>query len=55
MKPYEVSLCGKCREVSAYDRILMLETLRCAVRVVWVYRGGQWIAPVTTGFGLNRR
>ena len=52
-KPYVVSLYGKCREVMAHDRILMLKTLQCAVRVVWVYRGTQWIALVTTDLGLT--
>jgi hypothetical protein len=52
-KPYEVCLYGKCREVMACDRILMLKTLRCPVRVVWVYRGSQWIALVSTDLGLT--
>ena len=52
-KPYDVSLYGKCREVLAHDRVLMLKTLRCPVRVVWVYRGSQWIALVTTDLALT--
>jgi hypothetical protein len=52
-KPYTVSLYGKSREVLAYDRILMLKTLRCPVRVVWIYRGTQWIALVTTDLALT--
>ena len=50
---YGVSLYGKCREVLAHDRVLMLKTLRCRVRVVWVYRGSQWIALVTTDLALT--
>jgi len=52
-KPYVVSLYGKCREVLAHDRVLMLKTLRCSVRVVWVYRGSRWIALVTTDLALT--
>jgi hypothetical protein len=52
-KPYTVFLYGKCREVLAHDRILMLKTLRCPVRVVWVYRGTQWLALVSTDLGLT--
>jgi len=39
--------------VVAYDRILLLKTLRRVVRVVWVYRGSQWIALVSTDLGLT--
>ena len=52
-KPYTVSLYGKYREVLAKDRILMLKTLRCPVRVVWVYRRTQWIALVSTDLALT--
>ncbi len=52
-KPYVLSLYGKRREVLAHDRILMLKTLRCPVRVVWVYRGTQWVALVTTDVALT--
>ena len=52
-KSYVVSLYGKCREVFAHDQVLVLKTLRCPVRVVWVYRGTQWIALVTTDLALT--
>jgi len=52
-KPYGVSLYGKWREVLAHDQVLMLKTLRCSVRVVWVYRANQWIALVTTDLALT--
>ena len=52
-KSYGVSLYGKSREVLAYDRVLMLKTLRCPVRVVWVYRRSQWVALVTTDLTLT--
>ena len=44
---------GKCRKVLAHDQVLMLKTLRCPVRVVWVYRRTQWIALVTTDLALS--
>lgn len=47
-----VCLYGKYRELLAHDRILMLKSLRCPVRVVWVYRGTQWIALVSTDLNL---
>jgi hypothetical protein len=52
-KSYVVSLYGKRREVLAYDRILVLKTLQCPVRVVWVYRGTQWLALVSTDLSLT--
>ena len=52
-KSYVVSLYGKSREVLAYDRVVMLKTLRCPVRVVWVYRPRQWVALVTTDLTLT--
>lgn len=50
---YSVNLYGKQREVVAYDRICMLKTLKCAVRVVWVYRRSQWVALFTTDIELS--
>ena len=37
----------------AYDRIVMLKTLKCQVRVVWVYRKNQWVALFTTDLSLS--
>jgi IS4 transposase len=37
----------------AVDRLVMLKTLRCPVRVVWVFRKTQWIALVTTDLTLT--
>jgi transposase len=31
---------------------MMLKTLKCSVRVVWVYRRSQWVALFTTDLGL---
>lgn len=52
-KEYTVNLYGRMRTVCAYDRILMLKTLRCQVRVVWVYRNTQWVALFSTDLSLS--
>ncbi len=50
---YSVSLYSKQRDVLAYDRVVMLKTLKCAVRVVWVYRKSNWVALFTTDLDLS--
>ena len=40
---YSVNLYGKQRDVVAYDSVVMIKTLKCIVRVVWVYRRSQWV------------
>lgn len=50
---YSVNLYGKQREVWAYDRVVMLRTLKCPVRVVWVFRKNQWVALFTTDLDLS--
>ena len=50
---YSINLYGKQRDVLAYDRIVMLKTLKCSVRVVWVYRRSQWVALFTTDLDLS--
>lgn len=50
---YSVNLYGKQRDVQAYDKILMLKTLKCSVRVVWVYRKSSWIALFTTDLDVS--
>jgi hypothetical protein len=52
-KTYQVSMYGARREVVAADELFMLKTLRCAVRVVWVYRHSQWLALVSTDLELS--
>jgi hypothetical protein len=52
-KMYTVNLYGKQRKASAYDRIVMLKTLKCPVRVVWVFRQTRWIALFTTDLNLS--
>jgi hypothetical protein len=51
-KLYKVNLYGKHRDVCAYDALVMLKTLRCPVRVVWVFRKTQWVALFTTDLAL---
>ncbi len=50
---YQVYLYGKSREVFAYDQVFMLKTLKCPVRVVWVYRKTRWVALFTTDLQLS--
>lgn len=50
---YNVELYGRTREVMAFDRIFMLKTLKCQVRVVWVYRKTQWVALFSTDLSLS--
>jgi hypothetical protein len=52
-RPYLVDLYGKLRQVMAYDQVFMLKTLKCPVRVVWVYRKNQWVALFTTDLTLS--
>ena len=52
-KEYSVNLYGRIRPVVAYDRVVMLKTLKCAVKVVWVYRKTQWIALFSTDLTLS--
>jgi hypothetical protein len=46
-------LYGRNREVWFYDRIMMLKTLKCPVRVVWVYRQTRFIALFSTDLSLT--
>jgi hypothetical protein len=50
---YRVNLYGRERTVLACDRVVMLKTLKCPVRVVWVYRKTQWVALFTTDLTLS--
>ncbi len=50
---YTVNLYGRKRMVLAYDRVVMLKTLKCPVRVVWVYRKTQWVALFSTDLTLS--
>jgi hypothetical protein len=52
-KEYNVNLYGRTRSVMAFDRIVMLKTLKTRVRVVWVYRKTQWVALFSTDLTLS--
>jgi len=49
----EVDLYGRIREVMAFDRTFMVKTLKCPIRVVWIYRKTQWVALFTTDLSLS--
>lgn len=50
---YTLNLYGRVREVVAAERLVMLKTLRCQARVVWVFRKTQWVALATTDLTLT--
>ena len=50
---HHVFLYGKYRHVRAFSKTLMLKTLKCPVRVVWVFRKTQWIALFSTDMDLS--
>jgi hypothetical protein len=50
---YRVDLYGKQRDVLAYTASVMLRTLKCPVRMVWVFRKTQWVALFSTDFDLS--
>ena len=50
---YNVNLYGRIRTVVAYDRVVMLKTLKCPVRVVWIFRKTRWVALFSTDLTLS--
>ena len=50
-----VNLYGRKRTVVAYNRVVMLKTIRCAVNVVWIYRKTQWVALYSTDLTISVR
>ncbi|MFZ1576294.1 MAG: transposase [Chromatiaceae bacterium] len=50
---YALNVYGRVRDVIAAERVVMLKTLRCQVRVVWVFRRTQWVALVTSDLTLT--
>ena len=50
---YTVFLYGKKREVRAYSQTVMLKTMKCPVRIVWVYRKTRYVALMTTDLMLS--
>ena len=53
VQEFSINLYGRVRTVVAYDRIVMLKTLKCPVRVVWVYRKTRWVALFSTDLMLS--
>ena len=52
-RTYTLHVYGALREVVAAEQVVMLKTLRCPVRVLWVYRKTQWVALMTTDLDLS--
>jgi hypothetical protein len=52
-RSYTVFLYGKNREVLAYEQCFMVKTLKCQIRVVWIYRKTKWIALFSTDLRLS--
>jgi len=50
---HRVFLYGHYRDVLASTKLVMLKTLKCPVRVVWVFRKTQWIALFSTDLDLT--
>jgi hypothetical protein len=50
---HRVFLYGHYREVMASTKVVMLKTLKCPVRVVWIFRKTQWIALFSTDLDLT--
>jgi hypothetical protein len=50
---HRVFLYGHYRDVMVATKLVMLKTLKCPVRVVWVFRKTQWIALVSTDLNLS--
>ena len=50
---YSVFLYGKKREVQAYSQTVMLKTMKCRVKIVWVYRKTRYVALMTTDMTLS--
>ena len=50
---YSAFLYGKQREVLAFAQVVMLKTMKCPVRVVWIFRKSRYVALVTTDLSLS--
>jgi len=50
---YRVLLYGKQRELLAFSQVVMLKTMKCPVRVVWVFRQSRYVALATTDLSLS--
>jgi SRSO17 transposase len=52
-KEYYIDLYGKNRIITAHAQVVMLKTLKCPVKVVWVFRKTQWVALFSTDLSLS--
>lgn len=52
-KECQVNLYGQVRTVMAYEKLFMLKTLKCPVKVIWVFRQKQWVAFFSTDLTLS--
>jgi len=52
-KEYTVNLYGKTRTIIVHEQVVMLGSLKCPVRVVWVFRKTQWVALFSTDLTLS--
>lgn len=50
---YSVSLYGKQRVVEAFSKVVIVKTLKCPIRVVWVFRRTSYVALFTTDLTLS--
>jgi hypothetical protein len=48
-----VNLYGKVRTILAYESIFMIKTLKCQIKVVWVFRNNQWVTLFSTDTTLS--
>jgi len=48
-----VFLYGDYRDVMIYSTVVMLKTLKCPIRIVWVFRKTQWVALFSTDLDLS--
>ena len=53
VQPYTVFLYGKNREVQAYSQTVMVKTMKCPLRIVWIYRKTRYVALMTTDLSLS--
>lgn len=50
---YTVDTYGKRRTVNAFSQNMMMKTLKCPVRIVWVFYRSQWVALFTTDMTVS--
>lgn len=50
---HSVQIYGNHRTILAFSSLAMLPSLKCLVRIVWVYRRSQWVALFTTDLSLT--